>query len=465
MTISDSDLEAGLRDLRSRADVLPPPPEDLAQRTRDRYRAQRRSRAALAAGGLVALVVLVGVPVVASTVAEAPRGEVADPAERTFVPTQASSLYSLPTRGSLAGDDGWLTGMAALEWGPVDPAMRAAGIDVPDPPPDTRRVAFAGDVASGRVALVLGMDGSQLVHAWFTGPEGAAADEMELASVPSASGHDDALALRDATDPMAETVTLVVVGQPGDTVDLGLTPVVEASGEVRADRIDVPVEDGIADLEIDFVATAMMRGGDIRVRRSSGSDRGLSVGESGRLRGDVPPTPFVADIEPADPRGLRDRTDPVASAWTAASQVAEYGLSAEEAQPTLLAAGPLGARVGTYGELYGMTHPSGATSTWLVTYSPAAPESGTSLSTFPPAPAGTALLDRVIAVQAMAGLLVSAPSGVAAQVVDDSGAVLLTVPLERGTGTAPFNDQRYGRTVRILDAGGAVLAETPLVGL
>jgi hypothetical protein len=60
---------------------------------------------------------------------------------------------------------------------------------------------------------------------------------------------------------------------------------------------------------------------------------------------------------------------------------------------------------------------------------------------------------------------VSAPSGVEAQVVDDSGAVLLTVPLERGTGTAPFNDQRYGRTVRILDADGAVLAETPLVGL
>jgi hypothetical protein len=464
VTISDSELEAGLRDLRSRAVVLAPPPEDLAQRTRERYRAQRRSRAALAAGGLLALVVLVGVPVVASTVAEAPRGEVAEPSERTFVPSQASSLYSLPTRGSLAGDDGWLAGVVALDWGPVDPAMQPPGTEVPDPPLDSRKVAFAGDVPSGRVALVLGLDDNRLVHAWFTGPEGAAVGRMELASFPSTSNHDDALVLRDAPGPTG-AVTLLVLGQPGDTVDIGLTPVVEASGEIRSDRLDVDVEDGIATVEVDLPDPFRGIGGDVRVRRSSGTDRGMTMEDSARLRGGAPPTPLVADVEPADPRGLLDRTDPVASAWTAAGQVAEYGLTAEQARPTLLAAGPLGARVGTYGELYGMTHPSGATSTWVVTYSPADPDSGSSLATFPPAPAGTALLDRVLAVQAMAGLLVSAPDGVEAQVVDDSGAVLLTVPLERGAGTAPFNDQRYGRTVRILDATGAVLAETPLVGL
>jgi hypothetical protein len=464
VTISDSELEAGLRDLRSRAAVLAPPPEDLAQRTRERYRARRRSRAALAAGGLVALVVLVGVPVVAATVAEAPRGEVADPSERTSAPSRAPSLYSLPTRGSLADDDDWLTDVAALDWGPVDPALQPPGTEVPEPPLDSRKVAFAGDVPSGRVALVLGLEDNRLVHAWFTGSEGAAADEMELASFPSASGHEDALALRDAPDPTIRAVTLVVVGQPGDTVDIGLTPVVEASGETRADRLDVDVEDGIATVEVDIPEPFWRTGGDVRVRRSGGADRGMTIEDSDRLRGDVPSPPLVADIRPADPRGLLDRTDPAASAWPAASQVADYGLTAEQAGLTLLAAGPLGARVDQYGELYGMTHPSGATSTWLVTYSPGAPDRGSSLVTFPPAPAGTALLDRVIAVQAMAGLLVSAPSGVEAQVVDDSGAVLLTVPLERGAATAPFTDQRYGSTVRILGADGDVLAETPLVG-
>ena len=38
MTISDIELEAGLRDLRGRTDHLVPPPADLAQRTRERYR-------------------------------------------------------------------------------------------------------------------------------------------------------------------------------------------------------------------------------------------------------------------------------------------------------------------------------------------------------------------------------------------------------------------------------------------
>ena len=40
MTITDSELEAGLRNLRGRADDIAPPPSDLARRTRERYRAQ-----------------------------------------------------------------------------------------------------------------------------------------------------------------------------------------------------------------------------------------------------------------------------------------------------------------------------------------------------------------------------------------------------------------------------------------
>ncbi len=461
MTISDSDLETGLRDHRARAAAIAPPPADLAERTRARYRAQRRSRAALAAGGLVALVVFVGVPVVASTLADAPAREVADRSARTFVPAPPAGLYAQPTRGSLPDDEDWLTAVTALPWAPVIPDGYDLG--VPDPPVDTRRVAFAGDVTSGRVALVLGMVEDTVAYAWFTGPAGAAVDEMTLATFPSEAGPDHVLALRDAPDLSAESVTLVVVAAPGDSVDVGLTPVVEASGTVRSDSFGVDVVDGVATVDMDVPVFVMSRGGDVRVRSASGQDRPLQMADSDRLLGGTRETP-PTDVVPADPRGLLGRLpDPQAGRWATGSQLAVYGLAADQAQPTLLAAGPLGSRVNRYGELYGMTHPSGATSTWLVSYSPGTTNGGT-MSEFPAAPAGTALLDRVIAVQAMAGVLVSAPAGVEAQVVNGSGAVVLTVPLERGSGTAPLTDQRYGTTVRVLDVDGTVLAETPLVG-
>jgi hypothetical protein len=461
VTISDSELEAGLRDLRAMADHIAPPPADLAARTRERYRAQRRSRAALAAGGVVAALVLVGVPVVASTVADAPRRDVAGPSGRTFVPAPPSGLYALPTRGALAEDEQWLADVAALEWAPVIPAGYPADLEVPAPPVDTRRVAYADDVTSGRVALVLGMVDNTVAYAWFTGPAAAEAEEMALATFPSETGPDTALALRDAPGPSARTDTLVVVAQPGDSVDLGLTPVVEASGEVRADRIDLDVEAGVATVDVDLPVWRF--GTDLRVRSATGGDRALQMADSERLRGGAPESlPF--DVEPADPRGLADRTWREGSLWSTGTEIASYGLTAEQARPTLLAAGPLGSRVNQYGALYGMTHPSGATSTWLITYAPDRPDAGATTMQFPPAPAGTALLDRVIAVEAMAGILVSAPSGVAAQVLDASGAVLTTVPLERGAGTASSVGAPAGTTVRILDADGGVVAETQLVG-
>ncbi|MGY1803330.1 hypothetical protein ACI78T_08615 [Blastococcus sp. SYSU D00922] len=463
MTISDSQLEAGLRDLRNRADVMAPPPADLAQRTRERYRAQRRSRAALAAGGLVALVVFVGVPVVASTLADAPRAEVAGTSGRTFVPSAPTGLYALPTRGSLADDEEWLSGVAALAWDPVIPEGYPADLEVPDPPMDTRRVAYAGDVTSGRVALVLGMVDNTVAYSWFTGPAGAAADEMALATFPSTTGPDGVLALRDAPDPSAETVTLVVVAEDGDSVEVRLTPVVEADGTVRSDSLPMDVVDGVAEIDMDVLAYVMSLSGEVRVRDAAGADRPLQMADSDRLGGGEP-WGGVPEVQALDPRGLADRTWQQASLWSVGSELATYGLGVETAQPTLLAAGPLGSRVNQYGELYGMTHPSGATSTWLIAYSPGSPDAGATSMQFAPAAAGTALLDRVIAVQAMSGVLVSAPSGVAAQVVDDAGTVLVTVPLERGAGTAPYSGPEIGVTVRILDADGDVLAEAPLEG-
>ena len=111
MTISDTELEAGLRNLRTRADDIAPPPFDLAERTRERYRAQRRSRAAIGAGGLVAALVIVGVPLAASALlADGGSREMAAPSR----PDYLTSLYGTGTRGSLAGDEDWLAGVQAL---------------------------------------------------------------------------------------------------------------------------------------------------------------------------------------------------------------------------------------------------------------------------------------------------------------------------------------------------------------
>ncbi|TFV67840.1 UNVERIFIED_ORG: hypothetical protein E4P37_01760 [Bacillus sp. AZ43] len=459
--ISDTDLEAGLRDLRTRADEIPPPPAGLAELTRARYRAQRRSRAAWAAGGLVAALVLVGVPVAASMLAvDSDRGQAAS--ERTVVPSPSEGLYALPTRGSLADDQEWLAGITARDWQPVTDGATPPGGELPDPAVDTRRVAFAGDVYSGRVALVLGLDDGRLGYAWFTGPEGADAAEMEPASDPSTIGPDAALALLDAPAPGASE-TLVVVAHDGDRVDLGLT-VVEASGKLRADRFDLPVEDGVAVVEAEL-PEVLWSWQDVRVHRSAGGTRAFQLVDSARLRGGAGPVASPGDVAAADPRGLVGGIAPEITRSIVADQLAGYGLSAEQAAPTLLAAAPVDAK-GRYGELYGMTHPSGATSTWVVVGHYQHPQEGAEIYDLPPAPAGTGLLDRAIAVPVRSTMLVSAPgAGVRAELLGAAGEVLGTVPLARGTGAVPLTGVAATVTVRVLDADGEVVAEAPVTRL
>lgn len=84
-----------------------------------------------------------------------------------------------------------------------------------------------------------------------------------------------------------------------------------------------------------------------------------------------------------------------------------------------------------------------------------------------PAPAGTALLDRILAVATMNALLVSGPAaGVTAEAYRADGTLLATVPLTRGAGVTPLSPPSPSasplETVRILDAGGGLLAEVPV---
>ena len=166
-------------------------------------------------------------------------------------------------------------------------------------------------------------------------------------------------------------------------------------------------------------------------------------------------------MEPADPRGLTRERD--LNPWIAIStgeQLQSYGLDPDRARPTLLAWGTIAAYRSAV--LVGVTLPSGSTGMWLVTYDPRNPEIGFVQITLPAGPAGTDPLDRVVAVAEGSGLVVSAPDGVRADVLDASGAVLESLPMVDGSGTWPLPEPEAAFAVRIVDEAGDVVAELPV---
>ena len=171
--------------------------------------------------------------------------------------------------------------------------------------------------------------------------------------------------------------------------------------------------------------------------------------------------------EVADPRGLLGAVDARQAQWAAESLLGHYGRSADQLVPTLLAGGPVAPGSTTSAVLVGVTFPSGATTTHLVVHWGSS-EGMTSMNVLPdPAPAGTALLDRVIAIATPNALVVSGPSaGVTAEAYRADGTLLTAVPLDEGAGLAPLAPPSPSiaplATVRILDAGGGLVAEVPV---
>jgi hypothetical protein len=463
MSVSDTELEAGLRALRTRADDIAPPPADLAQRTRARHRAERRSRAAWAAGGLAALIVLVGAPVASTVVLGG--AETAAPAQESHL-HESTSLAELPTRGSLADDADWLTGVAQLSWeGPAPEQDLPPGSVVPvhEPPVESRVVAYAGDVPGARVALVLGLDSVPL-NAWFVGPEGASPDQMVLAAPPGETTWRQPLALMDVPDPASGSTTLVVVAWPGDDVTRVTGRSVDADGTTTEHREPFPTTDGAGAIALD-VAPGWPLERQLWVEWDRGSyNPTLTV--TPRALATERPLPEVAD-----PRGLRTsvRDEDVRGAVEALA--GHYGMPAEDLAPTLLAGAPISGGSRSSVVLVGVTFPSGATTEAQVIVW--ADESGSGLRSqvalLEVAPAGTALTDQVLVVPSSVPgailLTVSGPTeAVLAEAYDPDGRLLMRLPLIDGSGTAATAANPGDATVRLFDRSGAVLAETPLTG-
>jgi hypothetical protein len=460
MTMSDSDLEGRLRDLRGQVDLVPPPPHDLAERTRQGFRAQRRRRAALAVTGLVAALVLVGVPVGTSVLlGQRGSGEtVGDPPP----PLPAGGLYDMPARGSLADDLAWVAGVRALAW-----PTAAGGV----PSTEDRRVVFAGEVPGGRVALVLGRLERGAARLWLVGPEDASPEEMRPAlapvEMPALASADELdgqrVALWDAPDPAADTGVLVVIAFPGETAEF--VPGVERPLDGVVVETPQPFElaDGV---------------GIRTVPRPAGWPFATSVGVlrgdySDEVRPDFSERSAAALGAPTidDPRGLRGA---VPQAWldeTAGWLVEGFGTPGVSLPLTLLYAGGIRDTATRSAVLVGATLPSGATVVGLSTFtgywSPGRTNAekgaggwGAITVGTTPRPAGPPLLDQVLALRLDDTVTVAGPAaGVTAELLGADGRTVTRFTLIGGAG-ASVVPQAAG--VRILDVTGAVVAEAAL---
>jgi hypothetical protein len=267
-------------------DTAPPTRTGLAEVIRTRHRARRRQRA-----GLVALVAAVAAVVVGGqvlidggpTVEPAPLAVPANGSDQTASSPESAGLppadvYGGPTRGSLADDTAFVDAVQRLPW----TGDGLAGSPIPDAPPASRHVVFAGDVSAARIALVTGLNTarptppdddpqrqtdlgalSDTAVAWFVGPDGAPAGGMTLAVVPYSVDPAMPTALFDPA-----TGALVAVGAPGDRLEISLRPDVARDASIHRTWRSTSTTDSVAAL--DLRADDLTSGQAIRYRVTRG---------------------------------------------------------------------------------------------------------------------------------------------------------------------------------------------------
>jgi hypothetical protein len=444
--------------------TAPPPRDDLAEVVASRHRARRREAAGiLAVCAAVAAVVLL----VPRLIAPSPD---AVPAPAAPVTTPDADVLGQPTRGSLAQDTAFVDRVRALPWTEPD----EAGSGVPDASPESRHVVFAGDVPGGRWALVAGQDpdlgpSGDAVVAWFVGPPGAGAEQLVRATVTAGMPPDGPVALQDAV-----TGTLVVVGAPGDAVEISPRPDVAADGTISRSWEPVDAPDGVAAVALSPAAVALDEALRYRLTRD------------GVVVGTAMPTGYRADVDRLSPPDVSISwlREPPAG-WapdtlltsTAYDVLSRTGLAPDEVRFDVLWAGqvPALSDPGVYLHLVTATLPSGATYTearlgrqgagvvidgaWC----------GTQLR-----PAGTPTIKQTFAVRCdvasggdaeavQSSLVVVAPStAVRARALGADGGTLAEFDLTDGVTVVPAPD---GATaVRTLAADGSTLDEQPLMG-
>ena len=433
-------------DLRAHLHSRPTPraPEGLVESTRALHRQRRRTQAGVVATGLAVALLFGGVPALRAALPLPGGSDVAAPSTpaRTS-PDPLASLFDLPVRGPLADDTGWLTAVAALPW----------EADGSGPLPQTRRVAWAGDVGTERIAMLLGRGNAQApLVTWFTGPAGAAPEQMTQVTSVSTVAQNQPLAFADVPDGASAGV-LVVVGSPGDTAEYLAGTAVSADGRRQEVRQQLPSVDGVAAAEVDGPFD-LSTGARVVVSRDGRRVDTMSYLSTDRA--DAAVQALARGV--SDPRGLAARVSAAAVGAAFSSGRATYGSGLDGATPVLLTAGPTAG--GGELVLIGWTFRSGATVLAAAVTEVTADGSGSSSWALDPQPAGVPLVDQPVAVLFDTDLALSGPSGaVTAEAVAPGGALLTTLALESGSGTWGMGDGPTPATVRFLDAAGTALAE------
>src|SRR4051794_11649215 len=246
---------------------------------------QRRSRGP--GGVLAAAVALVLVFVAVRLTSSSPTVREQDRADPTPAGDDRSEFFELATRGSLALDADWLSGV-----------VRVPTLDMLPP---QRHVALATDAPEERIALVLGRNSDLTVAAWLIGPSGASPAQMTPATAPFAVSGSDPLVLWDVPPAQWTGGLLVVVAHPDDDIAFVPGRVIAADGSVDRVANRLPSTDGIA---VAPVGPPPAPGGGLVLVDGGGDGWRISPTLSDRARQIA-----AAPVEPADPRGLRGTVD------------------------------------------------------------------------------------------------------------------------------------------------------------
>lgn len=456
----------------------------------------RRRRAAVLSAGLAAVLVAVLVPVGWSLLSPG--------ADRAVTPPSVPEavIFGVPTRGSLAADRDFIEALRQLPWAMPDLPVGPDDPSVPDPPIETRRVVFAGDVAAGRWALVVGQNTAQptgeaadpdlqtdlgaisdLAAVWFVGPPGAAAEQMLMVSVPRGISAERPASLYDGA-----TGALVVIAAPGDVIEISPRPEVAADARVSRNYVDTDATDGVAVTAVEPNPYNGMPPVQYRVSRAD-----VVVAEQGPDGYNDPygtgivPTIELEYLRPAEDVLPRDVAIDGAQ-WTAAMILGEYGLAPDEVNLRVHYGGPVPSRTGAPAELVVLTatFPSGAVLT-RATYTeqlvaPGGPAGdsayyGGGWCANDLSAAGVPAEQRILAIRCDVGarvgdggpperestLVVIAPPNLAdnVAVVHGSAGTSTFDLADGGIGMTPFPEG--AQTVLIQAADGSVLDEVPIL--
>ena len=450
-----------------------------------------RRRVAVLSAGLAVLVIGVGIPTGLSLIEPADNSVAAPPSPESI---PSADIYGGPTRGSLADDAEFVEAVRQLPW-TVD------GSPLPtEPPVESRRVVFVGDVPQARWALVIG-EATVLTQPTGQAPESQAPESVSTESTPTSqpaptgeavtgllgtwfvgvAGADPAQMRLVKDFPISPdlpasmfnptTGTFVVVAAPGDLIEVSARPEVAADGTVSRSYLDAGTSDGVAVTTVR--PEPFGRAGTATQYRVSRS--GMVLDEQGPLGIDDSELADGPQIEIDYLRPSSDPLNPEESAFVqgmAAGILAEYGLGPEEATVQVPYAGPITSLVTAAARLtvVTVTFPSGAVLTraqWVGDSSPTVDACGAWEGNM--SPSGEPAERRILALRCdlniqseEPSLIVLAPAGLAeTMAVSDDATELLRLELDsKGVGIVAFPDG--ATSVTIFAADGTMVDEVPI---